>query len=189
MSFWGWLEGLLEAKDDPLPKHADVAIGIGIDVSASGLTASPQSLAVANMTARFWETGRASNVLLVGGYKLGSGATESELMWAAIRHRVPLDYLYLEKESVRTWQNADSAREIMEKNGWDTAVIVTQQGHARRVYYTFLRRWAKSGLRFAVVKAYSNYSGDNSQRRLKHFLLFFVWETAAFIISKFKGYC
>jgi uncharacterized SAM-binding protein YcdF (DUF218 family) len=189
MSFWKWLECLTVINDDPLLKRADIVIGVGIDVSADGSKASPQSKAVANKVAEIWEAGRARNVLLAGGFRLGQGKTEAELMWDEIRNRVPAGRVYLENTSVRTYQNADYTRTIMQDNCWSSAIVVAHPQQARRVKATFGKSWAKKQLRFVVIKAPSHYTGDNSQRRLRHPLNFIIWDTLAFIYSKFRGYC
>lgn len=86
--------------------------------------------------------------------------------------------------------NADECLKIMQENGWKSAIIVAQQWHARRVRATFKKRWAKSGIRFYIIKAHSNYFKEmNSQKRFESFWKFALWDTLAFVVSKIKGYC
>jgi uncharacterized SAM-binding protein YcdF (DUF218 family) len=193
MDFWDWLERLLETKDDVLPLEADVIIGIGIDVSKDGQKASPQSKAVAIKVLKLFQKGRGKNILLSGGYSAGA-ITEAKAMDDIISKEVSKPKIILEEKSYRTYMNADYTLRILKEKGWKSAIIVAQQWHARRVRATFRKRWIKSGIHFAVIKARSKYrSGpkneSNSQKRLKHFLLFVFWDNLAFIISKLRDYC
>ena len=64
---------------------------------------------------------------------------------------------------------------------WKTAIIVTQQLHARRVRETFKKLQNKFD--FYIIKAESKYGGG-SQRRLNNFFSFLLWDTTALILLK-----
>ncbi|MEK7465301.1 MAG: YdcF family protein [Patescibacteria group bacterium] len=208
MKFSEWFEKLFETKDDCLATKADVIIAIGTDVSADGWLPSPQSQAIAIKTATLYQNRRADTIIFCGGYAT-RGLTEAERMWNCVKNRVPFPsgryttdgQCFLETKSTRTYMNADNTLAIMKENGWKSAIIVAQQWHARRVRATFWRRWNKRHKFFwrkkctgpyqiAVVKARSEYTGNNSQSRLGTFWKFFLtWDTPAFILSWLKGWC
>ena len=184
-----WLEKLLSLPDDPLPNCADVVIGVGIDLSTDGIEASPYSRAVALKTLHLYQSGRARNSLFTGGYTHGLiPLTESRALCDIVAWHVPWENIWLEQESSRTYLNADYSLKIIQEQKWSKVIIIAQQWHARRVRATFKKRWAGQGIEFHVVKAWSNYGGG-SQRRLNHFFTFVLWDTLAFIVSKFKGWC
>ena len=186
-NLWKWLERILEMKDDPLPEVADVAIAVGCDVSRNGLWAGPYSAEIAYKCLDFFRDGGVKNILLAGGYSYNDGPTEAECMYNLIGSGVPRENIILEKESNRTYLNADLSLPIVESQGWKTVVIVAQQWHARRVKATFRKRWAGHGIQIFVVKARSNYGGG-SQRRLDHFLRFVAWDIRAWLASIDRGY-
>lgn len=68
MSFWQWLEKRLVTADDPLPRGSAVIIGVGIDVSAVGNSASPYSKAVANKCGELFRAGYGHRIIFTGGY-------------------------------------------------------------------------------------------------------------------------
>jgi len=197
-----WLERY-EIKDDFVPAHphaADVIIGIGTDVSRDGRKVSPQSAAIVETIADFYSCFRSEDILFTGGYSYKGGPTEAETMYDHLitlmtaADKKDIKHLrchsVLEKKSSRTYLNADYALPILQEKGWKTAIIVAQQWHARRVRATFKKRWAGSGIKFAVIKARSPYSGDNSQWRWRGFWRFlFCWEVPVWLYSKLKGYC
>ncbi|XOU94724.1 MAG: YdcF family protein [Candidatus Kerfeldbacteria bacterium] len=183
-----WLEKLFAIKDDRLPINADVVIGIGIDVSKDGRSASPYSKSVAEKCLKLYKQDKIANVLLVGGYPVGLALNEAQAMRNCISRSVDVDSLFLEENSFRTYLNADYCLPIVQKHGWTKVIIVAQQWHARRVKATFKKRWAGTGIKIYVVKAWSDYGGG-SQSRLDHFLSFAAWDTLSFILSYFKGWC
>lgn len=187
MNFWNWVERLFESHDDELIEKADAVIAIGIGVSKDGQSVSPQSEAVALKALDLFRQGSAENILLSGGHSNGY-ITEAEAMANVIKDKVPHSKLFLELRSYRTFMNADYTLPILQQKGWKKVIIVAQQWHARRVRATFRKSWDGTGIRFAVIKARSEYGGS-FQKRLEHFLLFVIWDTLAFIISKLKGCC
>lgn len=192
MSFWKWLEGKLVTHNDQLfpCTTADVIIGVGIDVSADGQEASPQSRAVAAQCNELLCREYGKRIIFTGGYFLpgSDGVTEAHGMLDSLSNDVPPEKVTLENEANRTWLNADYTLPLIEPHEHDI-IIVAQQWHARRVRATFKKRWAnRPDIRIRVIKARSNYGGG-SQRRLDHFWSFLFWDTCAFIISKLKSYC
>lgn len=198
MSFWKLVEKWLVTDDDPIPDNgADVIIGIGIDVSSDGCSASPYSRAVAQKSALLFRLGCARRIIFTGGYgKPGvSGVTEARGManWLALYSPVPSNKVSLELQAKRTGTvsgthlNADNVLPMLGPKE-KTVIVVAQQWHARRVRAAFKKRWRGRGIDVRVVRAWSDYGGG-SQRRLDHFWSFLAWDTLAFIISKLKGYC
>lgn len=174
--------------DENIAEQVDVIIGVGIDVSKDGQYISPASAQVALLCKKLLLKQRGQNILFCGGYRYNGGPSEAETMYNfSSSCSAPRGNMFLETESIRTWQNADYTLAIMRQHHWHTAVIVAQQWQARRVRATFRRRWQGSGRRFVVTKAWSPYSGS-SQKRLNSFWRFLLWDTAAWLVSRFRGY-
>jgi len=104
-----WIERKLVVKKVKLPKNADVVIGIGIDVSKDGSSASPFSRSVALKCLELYEGGIGNNILFTGGYSHAGGLTEAELMAKLIEHKAKV---FIEKDSYRTFLNADYSRQL-----------------------------------------------------------------------------
>ncbi len=187
MNFWAWLEKRIETRDDVLPEQVDVIIGLGMDVSPDGTKPSPQSRAVAMKVLELFQQGKAENVLFTGGFFHKDGPTEAELMAPLVADSVLSGNLFLETESWITYQNARFSRLIMKHMGWKRAIVVAHQWQARRARQTFKKRWGKE-FKLYVVKAPSPY-GDGSMRRLRHPVVFWLFDTLAFLFSYLRGYC
>ncbi|MFA6253198.1 MAG: YdcF family protein [Patescibacteria group bacterium] len=191
MSFWQWLEKRLVTADDPLPRGSAVIIGVGIDVSAAGNSASPYSKAVVSKCRQLFDAAAGHRIIFTDGYfkPRATSITEARGMahYLSITSEVPRENVDLDLLANRTYLNADYTLPMLEH--WENCVIVVaQQWHARRVRATFRKRWAGSGIDIRVIKAWSDYGGG-SQKRLDHFWSFFLWDSLAFVISKLKGYC
>jgi enoyl-CoA hydratase/carnithine racemase len=158
--------------------------------SVDGKKASPYSKAVAKKCGELLCREYGKRIIFTGGYFLpgSDGVTEARGMLDSLANDVPPEKVTLENEANRTWLNADCTLPLIESHERDV-IIVAQQWHARRVRATFKKRWAsRPDIVIRVIKARSNYGGA-SQRRLDHFWSFLLWDTCAFIISKFKNYC
>lgn len=182
------IEQFFEIDDDPIPPNADVAIGVGIDVSSDYKKASPQSAAVAEKCAELFLNGKVKCILLSGAYPQNKEFREADAMKQVIQNKVPTERIFLDRgPSYRTYGNADNSLIEMKKHAWTSAIVVAQQLHARRVKSTFQKSWVGSKLSFYVIKARSKYGGG-STLRLKTFWNFLVWDSLAFIYSKFRGH-
>lgn len=191
-----WFEKTFQMKggdsylETAFPSSVDVIIAIGTDVAKDGKGPSPQSKMIALVADRIFRSGNADNILFCGGYE-HKGLREYYAMYMSrYGNRETPQGVWFEGESNRTYLNADNTLEIMKNKGWDSAIVVCQQWHARRVRATFKKRWHGSGKKFYVLKAFSPYvKGANSQKRFDNFWRFLFWDTLAFVVSKIKGYC
>lgn len=192
MKFSEWLERHIVIDDDPLTGTYDAAIGIGIDTTPDGRNASPHSEAVAWKCRELLFGGRVRHILFTGGYHVPGGRCEAETMWAVLATQTPSNLFAeqtgLELTANRTYLNADAARSIAKKNKWRRVIVVAQQLHARRVKATFAKRWAGSDIEVAVVKAWGQYTQNCSQRRLRSFWNFLMWDSLSFLLGKLKGW-
>ena len=115
-------------KAEPCP--ADVIIVLGAAVWPHG--PSPALQARVDYATQLYHEGFADKLILTGG--MGQHPpTEAEAMAvAAAALDVNTDSIYLEKEARNTRENLNYSKEIMEENGWQTAIIVTDLFHVKR---------------------------------------------------------
>ena len=64
------------------------------------------------------------------------------------------DQITLEPEATSTWTNATKSIEIMEKNNWESALIVTTDYHSRRTRLSYERAAKGKKLNFIYVSAH-----------------------------------
>jgi uncharacterized SAM-binding protein YcdF (DUF218 family) len=188
--FFKKIEKVFLKKDDPLPKKADVIIGLGFGLSVDGEKCSPQLKKTVEKCLDLLKEGKAENLIFTGGFRVGNGPTEAEAMKEYL-FSLPEGDKYdpvLEKESWRTYGNANNCLLIMQINHWRTAIIVTQQWHFRRARATFVRNWHGKGLEFYFVKSFSDYGG-NYQTRLNSWPQFALFDLLAWVNTKVRGLC
>lgn len=88
--------------------------------------------------ARLYDQGLAPRVICTGG--IGRGQTRSEASACRellLERGVPDSAIVLEATSMSTEENAINAQQIMEANGWGTAVLVTDSFHMLRAQWIF----------------------------------------------------
>lgn len=83
------------------------------------------------------------------------------------------DQLINEDQASSTWTNATNTIDIMEEEGWDSAIIVTSDYHMRRTRLAFERASKDLDMDFTYVSSYRNNDGekvtyhDNSNGRFQ----------------------
>jgi uncharacterized SAM-binding protein YcdF (DUF218 family) len=88
--------------------------------------------------ARLYEQGTAPVVICTGGVGQGQRRSEADACREVLLARgVPESAIILEDRSHSTEENAIYAREIMQANGWQDAVLVTDSFHMLRANWIF----------------------------------------------------
>ncbi|NLD59245.1 MAG: YdcF family protein [Clostridiales bacterium] len=84
-----------------------------------------------------YESGLSRNIIVTGGRGRDEPTTEAEAMrdWF-VKKGVPENRVFLEPKSTDTWENLGNAHEIMRKNGWKSAIVVTSDYHLERSLWT-----------------------------------------------------
>lgn len=174
------------------PCYAEAVIAIGIDVSKDGKSASPFSKEVARKAANLF-CACGDYLIFTGGYSYNKGPTEAEAMHDWVKKSlIDIDpkRIIEERNSSKTYLNADYTLEIMKELNLKRAIIVAYPEHSGRVNATFRKRWRNSGIEFCVISSARTVNrNDSSQSRLHNNWSFYLWNLGAYIISKFKGYC
>jgi uncharacterized SAM-binding protein YcdF (DUF218 family) len=112
------------------PTPADVAIVLGAAVWNG--EPSPALRERLDIALELHQSGMVSHFICTGGIGDGPPSEASVCADYLRRHGVPASAIQLEERSVSTWQNLIYAHEIMEQEGFGSALIVTHGFHLKR---------------------------------------------------------
>jgi uncharacterized SAM-binding protein YcdF (DUF218 family) len=118
-------------------QEADVLIVLG---SGMNRNATPGDALTrrAKWAAQAWQEGIAPYVICTGGYTRGIPRSEADGCREVLeREGVPAAAIFLEDRSRSTEENALYSREIMQAQGWESAVVVTDAFHMLRAHWIF----------------------------------------------------
>jgi uncharacterized SAM-binding protein YcdF (DUF218 family) len=121
--------------DNAQPSDVIVVLGSGLRRDNSP---GPSLYRRTSKAAELYQQGIAPDIICTGGYT--AGHTRSEASACAellIGYGVPADAITLEDQSRSTLENARNSRAIMEANGWQTAVVVSDGYHLLRAGWIF----------------------------------------------------
>lgn len=129
---------------ETLPK-ADVIILLGGGTNISGYPQPTVNLNSAGdrilYTAWLYEQGVADHILLTSGKLPGAAESGAERMAEVLmKLGVPAEAMWLEVESLNTYENVVYSRPILEENGVETAVLVTSALHMPRSVAIFQKQ-------------------------------------------------
>ena len=136
-----------------LPAAADVIIVLG----------GEQNGERTRKGAELYREGVAPKVMLSDGTKMSWRTTAIKEMHAlAVLEGVPPEDLIQENRSRSTYENAVYTKELMRELGFDSAVVVTTDWHAKRSRFIFEKVYKGSGVELAYCgtpDAHSDFTG------------------------------
>jgi uncharacterized SAM-binding protein YcdF (DUF218 family) len=122
----------------------------------------PPALFRVNQTLALWRRGLAEHILCTGGpYEHRPSLTQAQDCYNLLTRRgVPADAIVLEDASMSTEENALYARQVMDREGWQTAILVSDTTHLLRATWLFARAGIEnypsanpqSGTTWAVIR-------------------------------------
>jgi uncharacterized SAM-binding protein YcdF (DUF218 family) len=118
-------------------EEADVIIVLGAGLTDDGQPNWALSRR-SEHAAALWKAGFAETIICTGG--VGTRVTRSEAdgcREVVEREGVPRSAIVLEDTSRSTEENAMNAKAIMDANGWQTAILVSDSYHVFRARYIF----------------------------------------------------
>lgn len=111
---------------------ADVIIVLGCNPYAPRGGPSICLSARGHHAAELYHRGLAERIIVTGGY-VENGPTEASVMLRVLTSEgVPESAVVLEEQAHNTIQNIGYSKEIMQRNGWATAILVTEPYHIKR---------------------------------------------------------
>ncbi len=118
---------------------ADVIVVLGAGLNHND-GPGPALVRRADRAAALYAGGAAPAVICTGGYGQGRARSEADACAELLRARgVPAAAIVLEEQSRSTEENALYTRAIMDANGWETAVVVSDGYHLLRAALIFNR--------------------------------------------------
>jgi uncharacterized SAM-binding protein YcdF (DUF218 family) len=126
----------VEAQDfglsQPSPNMAVLVFGGGLGSDDHG-NIWPSGNSLMRGFEGMWLAARLSAPLLItGGAPHGKGVSEAETIAEFLNSKGFPDRIYIEKNSVNTWENAVNSYAIFQQNGWAGVYAVTDMVHSRR---------------------------------------------------------
>ncbi len=124
-----WCIDQRSGLDDSKP--ADVIIILGSAVWANEQP-SPSLRARTERAIQLYHEGYAPHLILTGGLGRHPPEEAEVMRRLAVASGIPPEALFLDKEARSTWDSITRAGEIMQEEGWDTALIVSDPFHIQR---------------------------------------------------------
>ncbi len=116
---------------------ADVIIVLGAGLRRDN-TPGPALYRRTDQAAKLWREGYAPHLLCTGGRPMNRLRSEADACAELLRAAgVPAEAISLEENSRSTEENAIHSRAILQANGWQTAIIVSDGYHLFRAYRLF----------------------------------------------------
>lgn len=117
-------------------KRLDAPADVGIVLGASlwGDEPSPGLKERLNLVIEQYQAGRFQDIIVTGGYDTPQ-STVSEAEGSKrylVQQGIPENHIWLEDQSTSTLENLQNAQEIMKKQDWHTATIMTHNFHGTR---------------------------------------------------------
>lgn len=116
---------------------ADVIIVLGAGLRADN-TPGPALIRRTTQAASLWKAGYAPVIICSGGKPGNRTRSEADACAELLRgDAIPDSAIILEDQSRSTEENTFESREIMQANGWLTAIVVSDNYHLFRAYRLF----------------------------------------------------
>jgi vancomycin permeability regulator SanA len=131
--------------------QADVGVVLGNTVNPDGKP-SPRLQARLDKTIELYQKGLFPNIIVSGGFGV-EGFDEAVVMRQyLIDHNIPSDSINVDSEGKTTGLTAKNSAEIMKRNNWQSALIVSQYFHISRTRLAFTNYGILN-----VYSAHANY--------------------------------
>ncbi len=116
---------------------SDTIIVLGAGLTRSGNATGAQRNRT-RRAAELWHEGHAPNVICTGGSPWYTDNSEAQACKdILVAAGVPADVIFLEARSRSTQENAIYSKEIMDAQGWTTALVVSDRYHLFRANWLF----------------------------------------------------
>lgn len=156
-------------------QKADVIIVLGAGLRRNN-TPGPALTRRAAQAAELWQAGYAPVIICAGGKPGDRTRSEADACAELLRaDGIPAEAIILEDTSRSTEENAIETRSIMDTNGWQTAILVSDGYHLFRARHLFLN---------ADIPVYT--SPASTSPRFTEYIVFMLREVVAFHWQIFK---
>lgn len=127
----GSAELLARTLQEPAPAHTDVAIALGCPADGDG-SASECLQCRVRAAVKAMREQRVQAVIFSGGAAHNRYVEGEVMAELASQSGVPRDRIFIEGQSLTTWQNLRYAKRIMRDHGFSTALLISASNHLPR---------------------------------------------------------
>lgn len=121
-------------------RESDVIIVLGAGLRRDGRP-GPALIRRGAKAAALYAEGYAQHIICSGGFAMTQARSEAEACFdVLVDNGVPEDAIVLESRSRSTEENAAYSRAIMQENGWETALVVSDGYHLLRAQWIFAQQ-------------------------------------------------
>ncbi len=132
------------------PQASDVIVVLGAGLNRSGAP-GPALTRRTHHAADLWEQGLAPNVICTGGQAYPAPRTEAAACREILLNRgVPAENIFMEENSRSTEENALGTLAILQTQGWQSALIVSDSYHVFRAGMIFDTYYADTSVQLAL---------------------------------------
>jgi len=122
---------LARTLHEPAPTHTDVAIALGCPADGDGAASECLQCRVRAAVKAMREQ-RVKAVIFSGGAAHNRYVEGEVMAELASQSGVPRDRIFIEGQSLTTWQNLRYAQRIMRDHGFSTALLISASNHLPR---------------------------------------------------------
>lgn len=154
------LSSPLRMSDAPQEVDAIVVFGGGV-----GETGSPGKSTIerARYAAELYKRGYADKIIFSSGYTyIYNDAENMKLL--AVSMGIPSDNIILEQKANSTYENVRFSKEILDRHGWDSILLVSSPYNMRRTYLVFNKWGGNTKVFYLPVKESQFYDRSEGIR-------------------------
>ena len=123
--------GIVSFSTKDETRSADAAIVLGASVYEN--SPSPVFSERINHAIDLYSDGYVDVLIMTGGTGKGNARSEADIAREYAEQRgIPAEAIYAEEESRVTYENRRNAKKLMDGQGWDTALVVSDPLHMKR---------------------------------------------------------
>jgi uncharacterized SAM-binding protein YcdF (DUF218 family) len=160
---------------------ADVIIVLGHPAKEDGspTQAIKEEVEVAK---ELYESGIGRAIIFTGGAVRNNQVEASIMAQLAIAQGVPENHIYIEPNARDTIENIKNSKQLMQKKGWNSAILVTTPHHIRRACW-LLRRY---GVKHQYAYFQDSYELRNLWSRfgaMSYDLVGYIWDALSTMLA------
>ena len=123
--------GIISFSSKDETRSADAAVVLGASVYEN--SPSPVFSERINHAIDLYNDGYVKALIMTGGTGEGNVRSEADIAREyAEQHGIPAEAIYTEEESRVTYENLRNAKKLLDRQGWDTALVVSDPFHMKR---------------------------------------------------------
>lgn len=120
------------------PEHADAIVVFGGGVGETG-SPGKSTIERARYAVKLYNNGYAGKILFSSGYTYNYNDAENMKLFA-ISMGVPAKDILLEQKANSTYENVIFSKEILDRNGWSSILLVSSPYNMRRAFLVFNKK-------------------------------------------------